>query len=69
MSSKCYVDTFDSKQCIYARYTRPGIVNDIVELLERLNNNSEIWAVRCVETGEIILAQESDLENPYYWGE
>lgn len=69
MSSKYPVDDFDDKHTIYANCPWLGMYNNVVELLERLNSNSSIWVVRIVETDEIILMEESKLENPFYWGD
>lgn len=69
MSSACYVNNFDSNHALYAQYPQLNLEHNTVELLERLNKDSDIRAVRCLETGVIMLVPESELENPYYWGE
>lgn len=43
--------------------------NDIVQLIEKLPTNSDIWIVQNLETELLGLAHESDLENPYYYGD
>ena len=61
MSSK--YDTVPEKG-VYATYK-----NDTVQLIEKLPLYSDIWIVQNLETEALIIAFESDLENPYYYGD
>lgn len=67
MSSKYYTD-LNSNYVMYATYSTENKTIE-VEVLEKLSTCTDIWVVQSVDTEEIFLALESQLKNPYYYGE